>query len=648
MIFACPTCGASVEFRYDDSLVRVCDACRSTVLRSDRGIESLGRVADVTPIDSPLRLFADGKYNGAGFLLVGMSQIDHGAGGMWQEWYAKLDGGQWGWLTEAQGRFYMTFERPYPQLPRLHELRPGVSVPIGDRFYTVGEVTKASYRAAAGEIPYRYEPGAEFWYADLSDGMGGFATIDYNDGSEPPALYVGTQVNVGDLRISGGERPFAGEAPRRQADSLKCPNCGGKLELAAPDRAMRVGCPYCAHLISVEHGNLQILARLARRPPPEIPLGTKATFSEGEMTVIGYVQRSAYLGGLWYAFDEYLLFRPELGFRWLVNSDGHWSYVQPIAPGAVELGGEYDGVKFKLFQVAELRVDHVVGEFYWAVEVGERVVGEDYIAPPAMLSCESSRTEQQWSLSTYLTRRELLQAVPALKGRVGPAKGIGANQPYALHGVALVGTIIAVLMAGAGMARCGTAKNKVVATETFTLEPGAAPPLPKAADEPTTTSGAAPEPAGHIKFSRPFTLESGKNIEIELSADLYNNWGYVAVDLVNDKTGAVVSYDANLEYYSGVEDGDSWSEGSKGDSQVLGPMETGQYLVRIESQVGGNAAVQMRMTVHQDVFRLRWWLIAAGIVAFPFLLMWWHHAVHHKRKWEDAQLGYLPPSEGDL
>ena len=52
---SCPNCAAEVEFRYDDSFVRICGHCRNAVLRTGRGIESLGRVADVMPFDSPLR-----------------------------------------------------------------------------------------------------------------------------------------------------------------------------------------------------------------------------------------------------------------------------------------------------------------------------------------------------------------------------------------------------------------------------------------------------------------------------------------------------------------------------------------------------------------------------------------------------------------
>src|SRR4051812_38963845 len=146
---SCPTCGAEVEFRYDDSFVRICDHCRSAVLRTDRGVETLGKVADLVPMDSPLRLFADGHFGSRSFLLVGMAQIRHSAGGLWQEWYAKFDGGTWGWIAEAQGRFYLTLEQPAQQLPPQLSFEPGstTELPVHGkpRTFTVSEMGSARY-----------------------------------------------------------------------------------------------------------------------------------------------------------------------------------------------------------------------------------------------------------------------------------------------------------------------------------------------------------------------------------------------------------------------------------------------------------------------------------------------------------------------
>src|SRR5262245_40071354 len=126
---ACPSCGADIEFRYDDSFVRVCSYCRAAVARSDRGVDSLGKVADLVPMESPLRLFADGTFGTQTFILVGMAQIRHAAGGLTQEWYAKFSG-SWGWLAEAQGRFYMTFEVEGVPLPPPEAIAPGMQLQL--------------------------------------------------------------------------------------------------------------------------------------------------------------------------------------------------------------------------------------------------------------------------------------------------------------------------------------------------------------------------------------------------------------------------------------------------------------------------------------------------------------------------------------
>ena len=77
---ACPSCGADIEFRYDDSFVRVCSYCHAAVQRTDRGVESLGTFADVAPFDSPLTLFAEGQRGSQSFMLVGMAQLPVGHG----------------------------------------------------------------------------------------------------------------------------------------------------------------------------------------------------------------------------------------------------------------------------------------------------------------------------------------------------------------------------------------------------------------------------------------------------------------------------------------------------------------------------------------------------------------------------------------
>ena len=50
----CPACGGPVTFTVGTSLVTICPYCHSAVGRGDRGLESLGKVADLVTTESPL------------------------------------------------------------------------------------------------------------------------------------------------------------------------------------------------------------------------------------------------------------------------------------------------------------------------------------------------------------------------------------------------------------------------------------------------------------------------------------------------------------------------------------------------------------------------------------------------------------------
>ncbi len=701
------------------------------MLRTDRGVETLGKVADLVPIDSPLKLFAEGHLGHASFLLVGMAQIRHPAGGLWQEWYLKLDGGQWGWLAEAQGNYYLTFEEPWLAAPRALAIGQRVDVPVRGtmKTMTVGEATTASYVGARGELPFRLVPSETFRYADLSDGQGTFATIDFGDDELPPKLYVGSQVNVADLRLTGGE-VGPSEDTTISSQRLACPACNGPIELRAPGESLRAVCGYCNSLLDTSSGALAVLGKLATKAQPRIALGRTGTFVDGELTVIGYLQRSALVDGDWWPFDEYLLYRPGVGFRWLVESDGHWSYVQPIATGAVTVspkGARYDGVSFTRYQTAQLRVDQVFGEVYWQVREGETVDSEDCIAPPAMVSRESSSTEETWSLSTYLTVAEVERAFGDPELALATPIGIAPNQPDAWSNAAAVMSVAFMVLLAVGLVFAMAARNEQKYYKDVSLGGGpgsvapARPSFPASVTPGATTvlteptavpecveykavydrlmtcrklsasqrdafkqlydatfipsdrevlasscktaidmlhesfdadcalpthaqyvasagsaaggsgsgsgsgsGGASSEvttaPPDAVFFSDPIPLDGGRNVEISFKAPtLANDWVYLAADLVDDKSGGVASAEASMEYYSGIDGGESWSEGNRTSRTVFGPQPAGTYVLRLEAQHGSKGLLPVTVTVRQGVFRGKWLALGAARARDPAL-----------------------------
>lgn len=401
----CPACGAPVQFRISSSLVTVCEHCHSVVARGDRKLEDRGKVAAVMETGSPLQRGLKGKYNGKSFELVGRVQYKHSAGGVWDEWYAAFSNGKWGWLAEAQGRFYLTFERKpgeETKLPTMRELEPGEKFTFpNDLVLTVAEVGVAELAAAEGEIPYTFEPVTRHRYADLYGAQGEFATFDYS--GDEPNIFLGKEVSLDDIGIS--PTVTAEKDPRQiSAMQLACPQCGGPLTLHAPDKTERVTCPNCQSLLDANQGNLKFLSTLrADKVHPVIPLGSVGTLYGTEFTVIGFLSRSVTEGGTDYFWTEYLLYNPREGFRWLVNSQNHWSFVSPLSPGEVQTETNmvrFRGRKYRLFQDGLASVRYVLGEFYWKVKVGELAKTADFISPPEMLSIERSVSSAGWDSET--------------------------------------------------------------------------------------------------------------------------------------------------------------------------------------------------------------------------------------------------------
>lgn len=635
---SCPTCGAPVEFRYDDSFVRVCAHCRSAVLRSDRGIETLGRIADLAEIDSPVRLFAEGRYRGVGFLVVGRTQLRHASGGTWQEWYAKLDDGNWGWLAEAQGRYYMTFAIELSVPVDYAQAEPGrvVRLPDGSALH-VAERGEAQYLSAEGEIPYRFVPGASFRFADLSDETGRFATIDFGITADPPApptLYVGHQVPLAELALAGGEAP-ATAAPRSIASRrLACPQCNGALELRAK-QTLRVSCPYCGALLDATSDALHIIRQLEsnQRGASPIALGSTCQFESTKLTAIGYVQRSAVVEGQRYPFDEVLLYAPALGFRWLVRSDGHWSYVQPVAVAAVKVTGTtatYSGVRFRQFQAAPLVVDRVVGEFYWQVEVGETVDSEDYIAPPAMLSRERSDSEYNWSLGRYVSIAEMTAAFSGSVTFERAPRTVAPNQPPRVTGL---GTAVTWAMLAFGLTFFlvyGRAGNRTLANQTAQFSPVELAVNP---EDPASQK----LPSSAVWFSAPFQRSGGKNISVRVTAALANSWLGVEGDLIEEASGTFDSFDRSLEYYYGVTDGESWSEGSSVANIILPARAAGTYTLRLSAS-GPTPLPRTDVVVTEDVFS-GWLAICAALAVIgPAIGLALYAYSFERRRWRDSSM----------
>ncbi|HUG52454.1 MAG TPA: DUF4178 domain-containing protein, partial [Vicinamibacteria bacterium] len=400
----------------------------------------------------------------------------------------------------------------------------------------------------------------------------------------------------------------------------------------------RIACPFCGTLLDATR-DFAILEVLSRPPiRPAIPLGSKGRLHDVEWMVIGAMERSVTFEGTRYPWMEYLLYEPARGFRWLVEAKGHWSYVEPLNPGDVRSAGPvYGGVTYAHFQGGTAVVDHVLGEFYWAVARGDGTESDDYIKPPHMLSREKSLdaegrvTELNWSSGTYTPGDDVWRAF-SLPGSPPDPRGVAPHQPSpwagtvgptwrkALLAMAAVFLIyVAVSMAG----------SRQVHRQTVHVPPGARSGTPEAA-----------------VFLGPFAVPSSGNLQLKVDAPVGNSWLYVSGALINEETGRLDDFDLEVSYYSGRDSDGAWSEGSTSATSYVTRIPAGRYSMRLEPQWGpGTAAPKYTVTARNRVPRF-----THVFLAWLLLLVWpaiatWRWFRFEVQRWSESDHPWMESSE---
>jgi len=332
----------------------------------------------------------------------------------------------------------------------------------------------------------------------------------------------------------------------------------------------------------------------------------------------------------------------------LVHSDNHWNYVRALPPGDITESAKsasYHGGHYRIFQDATARVEVVFGEFYWKVETGESVRGVDYVSAPYMLSKEVSTVyisdpndpqgtpratgEINWSLGTYATVPQIEKAF-GVSGLPRPSN-IAPNQPYRykwiykywglLLGILLIMGVVTLVTSGSG---------RQVYSQNVNFQA-----LPN-------------EDGTQVFFSEPFELAGRRNIRISADAPVDNTWLYLEGDLINDETGVVQSFPIDISYYHGVEDGESWTEGSQSDSAYTSSMPAGRYVLRLEAQwEKWQQPASLSVKVEQNVMHGINFILALIILSILPVIMMIYHINFERRRWSESMFGGGSSSSDD-
>jgi hypothetical protein len=589
----CPNCGAPIQFASAGAAAQVCGSCSFVVARTDRDLRAVGRVGDLVAIKSPFAVGQTGTFEGKRFRIAGRVQYNRvgTSSAPWEELYLELVSsagpGGWMWLAHAQGQWIATTLYEHPVVhPPFENAFPGSPVQVaGGGAFQISERGERRAISAQGELPFAIDPSQSERFADLSGQAGQYGTIDYGDGSSPPQIYFGRVIDPRAIVLEGGAA-IPVEAPSTTMAALKCPGCGGNLPLAAPDLTERIVCRYCSMQCDVNAGALIALKRVpAPSVQPAIALGAQGHLRGRDVTVIGFMVRATNVDDEWYRWREYLLYGGASGFVWLLEEDGRWEFIVPIGLGDIGHANAttrvYQGASYAFTQTVAAVVESVIGEFYWKVEVGETVEATEFAGPQRQkLSEERTSQEVSASHSSPLTLAELgrafggaIQHTPAMKD--------AAARP----GLSVFWMVIGALFLLVSITDCASAHRDVVFDQDVLLPSAGTTSAPTTPTTPVTAgSGATGSIDTGAAFSPEFEIKHGnKNLEMIISApDLQNSWIGTDIALVNTATGTVWEDSAELSYYSGFEDGESWSEGDRDKTLWYSRMPEGKYVLRVE------------------------------------------------------------------
>jgi hypothetical protein len=440
------------------------------------------------------------------------------------------------------------------------------------------------------------------------------------EGAEAVAVYPGPKLECPPGK-KGGKIVRSEEGLRPQA--IHCPSCGGSVELRDSQGTAMVVCQFCGSGLDVSQpGAASLLYQSEKRKlGAPLQIGARGRLQGTEWTIVGRVRyRELDPSGV-YVWDEFQLFNPEQGYAFLELENGHWGLSKPLrrrvlfqpATSAPKQTFLVDGQRFTVFERSRAEITYVEGELSWVARLGDQLGYMDAILPPQTASAEWTANEMEWSIGRYLPAEEVAQAFGLKRHQLPSPEGVAPAQPFKrgkdqlIAAFSSLGAALLLLVLGL-MTWLTSGGEALVSTG----------PIP---------SSAYLSEAGYL--SEPFEIPAGSHIcKLAAAADSVNNsWVALSVAVLDEEENVLLDAEATVQYFHGVEGGESWSEGSRRDYTLFRLTGPKQYRLNVFgsagvwSKSGGDretsTGAPVELTLYRGVLPARYFFCAA-VLAFIF------------------------------
>ena len=424
---------------------------------------------------------------------------------------------------------------------------------------------------------------------------------------------------------------------------VNCPECKAHIDSYNQPKGYYYGCPQCGTFFEYKDGNAKVLRLFndESRATLAIPLGTKAQISGSNFVMVGYMKKVQADDDeiFWH---EYAFYCP--GENWYVifaEYSGHWMEVWRAEQQNFEvqqsITGIYnakdDNLSLQLRLSYRFNVTDAQGAFDWNILDDEELDTYEYVAPPHILVNEVRGQKSDWFRAKYISPAAIKRVMDvsfdtfpsrSWPGIFNPSKFYPAWKPL----LKFTGVLL-VLFICLNLFEAFVKPAKEVFASTFACQPDTSS---------WGNSKAIVTPSFQIDGPTPLQIKLRSN-----SVD--NSWMELPVALVNDKDGKVYEVLKSIEYYHGVDGGESWTEGDRDQEAMLSGIPSGSYHLNIypttENKPTDDNQMSFDVSVTQNAFVPRnFWLMLLLIITVPVVQLIRKY-YYENSKWFDKDYGSL-------
>ena len=431
---------------------------------------------------------------------------------------------------------------------------------------------------------------------------------------------------------------------------VTCPKCATQMPCYDPSNSRFFGCFNCRTYFHVNSTAPNYPARKLKNfrgasvPGPSLPLGAIVTLSGYRCCVTGYQLRSEKgdRTALWHEYqlrpteplpnDEPVDFPLQLA-----EYEGHWliirralHYPDTRGPRTVQNNEWYDTTldqTYRLWHRYMPVICDAKGEFDWDILQDEALFITEYTSSPYLLVSEQlNDIKPTWYLAEHLEPTQIATAFGVPIDKLPSRNGIGAAQPAPvpdwprLRNLALLAALLLTALQ----------LLLIFIHQPFRID-----------EQHLTVIEPAAGSSSQMLVSRSFSLPSSTAIAVELEAPfLTNHWVELTASLVNEQTGRGYEFTRSLEFYSGIEDGENWSEGNRTESILLSAIPAGRYHFNLYPAMDkgtGDVPLNLRIEANTPLWS-NYWLMLLVLALVP-LGIGLRRYFFEQSRWQNSNFG---------